>query len=127
MCELVKYREELFEAKFDRIILCQHENLSYRNNETFERMKESFPNMELVSGLPSIAKLKLDHSKDSAALLLIDDLQSEFLSSSEMVQWNIKHIWMLDLFATSNTIRRSWVRIPAPRANRLKLIPNMFN
>ena len=90
-------------------------------------MKESFPNMELVSGLPSIAKLKLDHSKDSAALLLIDDLQSEFLSSSEMVQWNIKLIWMLDLFATSNTIRRSWVRIPAPRANRLKLIPNMFN
>ena len=85
MCELVKYREELFEAKFDRIILCQHENLSYRNNETFEKMKGSFPNMELVSGLPSISKLKLDHSKDSPALVFIDDLQSEFLSSAEMV------------------------------------------
>ena len=89
MCELVKYREDLFEAKFDRIILCQHENLSYRNNETFEKMKESFPNMELVSGLPSISKLKLDHSKESPSLLFIDDLQSEFLSSAEMVHHNI--------------------------------------
>ena len=96
MCELVKYREELFEAKFDRIILCQHENLSYRNNETFERMKQSFPTMELVSGLPSISKLKLDHSKDSAALLLIDDLQSEFLSSAEMVTILIKHSWWIN-------------------------------
>ena len=85
MCELVKYREELFEAKFERIILCQHENLSYRHNETFERMKEDFPNVELVSGLPSVSKLKLDHSKESPALVLIDDLQSEFLSSAEMV------------------------------------------
>ena len=85
MCELVKYREELFEAKFERIILCQHENLRYRHNETFERMRNSFPNIELVSGLPSIAKLKLDHSKESPALLFIDDLQSEFLNSAEMV------------------------------------------
>ena len=47
ICELVKYREELFETKFDRIILAQHENLSYRNNETFESIRSSFPRAEL--------------------------------------------------------------------------------
>ena len=71
ICELVKNREKLFEANFDRIILCQHENLSYRSNETFESIRHEFPRAELVSGLPNISKLKLDHSKESPSLLII--------------------------------------------------------
>lgn len=47
ICELVKYREQLFEAEFDRIILAQHENLSYRSNITFECIRDSFPRAEL--------------------------------------------------------------------------------
>ena len=88
LCELVKYREQLFEKPFDRIILCQHENLSYRNNSTFETIKTSFPTAELVSGLPNISKLGLDHSNANSALLLVDDLQSQFLNSAEM---ELKH------------------------------------
>ena len=86
MCELVKNREVLFEKNFDRIILCQHENLSYRNNLTFESFKLSFPQAELVSGLPNISKLGLDHSRGSASLVLIDDLQTEFLNSADMAK-----------------------------------------
>lgn len=47
ICELVKYREKLFETNFDRIILAQHENLSYRRNETYESIRASFPRAEL--------------------------------------------------------------------------------
>ena len=52
ICELVKNREHLFEKDFDRIILCQHENLSYRNNHTFETIKTAFPQAELVNLTP---------------------------------------------------------------------------
>ena len=80
----MKNREKLFEKTFDRIILCQHENLSYRNNLTFETIKASFPQAELVSGLPNISKLGLDQSRAGATLVLIDDLQTEFLNSADM-------------------------------------------
>jgi len=36
---------------------------------------------ELVSGLPSIEKLKLEVNPSSPSLLIIDDLQSQFLDS----------------------------------------------
>lgn len=71
----------MFTHQFSRIILCQHENLSYRNNETFETIKKSFENAELVSGLPNISKLKLDVNSSHPTLLIIDDLQSAFLDS----------------------------------------------
>jgi len=85
MCSLVENRDELFTSKFDRIILCQHEQISFRQNETFERLKKSFDALEVVSGLPSIKTLKLDINASSSTLLLIDDLQNQFLDSSEML------------------------------------------
>ena len=85
MCNLIENRDKMFTASFERIILCQHENLSFRHNETFERLRKTFPIIELVSGLPNISKLKLDMNPSVATLLLIDDLQTEFLESQDML------------------------------------------
>jgi len=45
ICALIEHQNELFTSRFHRIILCQHENLSYRQNETFESIHKSFPGM----------------------------------------------------------------------------------
>lgn len=85
MCLLVEHRSELFTVNFERIILCQHENLTFRQNETFDRLQKSFHRLERVSGLPDISKLKLDINSREPSLLLIDDLQEQFLGSPEML------------------------------------------
>lgn len=85
MCKLVENREELFTEEFQRIILCQHENITFRrNNEAFEKIRSCFPNVELISGLPDTKKLKLTESSVHS-LVIIDDLQRELLDSHEML------------------------------------------
>jgi len=75
----------MFAVNFERIILCQHESLSFRPNETFHRLQKSFEALEVVSGLPNINKLRLNLNPSSPSLVLIDDLQQEFLNSPEML------------------------------------------
>lgn len=57
-----------------------------KKNETFDRIQKSFQNIELVNGLPNITKLKLDVNTSVPSLLIIDDLQTSFLDSQEMLQ-----------------------------------------
>ena len=71
---------------YDRIIFCQQEHLLLRANETFERLRKTYPNIELVAGLPDIKRLQLDIDPSSHKLVIIDDMQSEFLESKEMFQ-----------------------------------------
>jgi len=85
LCALVENRSEMFAVNFERIILCQHESLSFRPNETFHRLQKSFEALEVVSGLPNINKLRLNLNPSSPSLVLIDDLQQEFLNSPEML------------------------------------------
>ena len=78
-------RKELFSATFERIILCQHEHLSHRQSETVDRLQKAFPNLETIAGLPSVSKLRLDLHPSFSTLLIIDDLQSQFLDSEAML------------------------------------------
>jgi len=54
----MEHRQELFTTNFQRIIFCQNENLSLRYSETFEAIKKSFENVELVNGLPNVSGIR---------------------------------------------------------------------
>jgi len=42
--------------------------------------------LEIVSGLPNVTSLKLDVNSSTASLIVIDDLQSQFLDSKDMLE-----------------------------------------
>lgn len=115
ICKLIENREELFTRSFHRIVFCQPENLSYRPSESFERLKTSFPTLELVSGLPDVSTLRLDLNTSDAKLLIIDDLQHQFLESPDMLKLlqvechhlNISVIFTMQNFFTPAKFSRS--------------------
>jgi hypothetical protein len=84
--KLLQNHETMFTCKFHRVIYCQPASLLHRSNDYFNSIKTIFPFAELVSGIPSISKLHLDLTGSPPALLIIDDLQTEFLNSSEMLE-----------------------------------------
>ena len=83
VCELIKYREQLFTSKFCRIIYCQPESLTQKS-DVFEKLKQYFPAIELCHGLPNISKLHLDVD-NLPSLIILDDLMQAILNSSSMV------------------------------------------
>jgi hypothetical protein len=88
---MIKHRNELFTAKFTRIIYCQPESLSRSTNDIFEQIKSSVPFAELIYDLPKINELQLE-TNNSPCLLVIDDLMSSFLNSNEMSQLLSIHV-----------------------------------
>jgi hypothetical protein len=84
ICELVKYREQLFTSKFCRIIYCQPASLSGQKSDIFEKLRQYFPNIELCHGLPNVSKLHLDHD-NLPSLVILDDMMQAILNSSSMV------------------------------------------
>lgn len=81
---LVKFRDDIFDNKFQRIIYCQANSTSIKNQTFFQRLKQEFSNIELCQGLPSVTGLNLDLN-NSHTLILIDDLMSSVLWSQAMV------------------------------------------
>jgi hypothetical protein len=82
---LLKNHKTMFDCAFQRIIYCQPSSLLHSSNAYFNEIKAIFPSAELISGLPSIARLHLDLTGSPPTLLIMDDLQTEFLNSIEMV------------------------------------------
>ena len=82
---LVENRHKLFPSEFSRIVFCIPESLAHRPNPAFDRLKKTFPTVELVNGLPDISKLNLDLNQ-SPCLLIIDDQMNALLDSKEMVE-----------------------------------------
>ncbi len=88
---LVKFRKDIFTTDFHRIIYCQPESLSSKNQAYFNRLKSEFPMIELCEGLPNIGKLNLDFNV-LPTLILIDDLMSPFLQTESMVDLVTKFV-----------------------------------
>lgn len=82
---LITFREKLFDTSFDCIIYCEPEELALRHNPIFEKIKNVFPNVQLIVGLPDVAKLHLNLD-NRPKLLIIDDLMESFLQSDAMVK-----------------------------------------
>ena len=81
---LIKHRQKLFTSEFSRIIFCQPESLAHRQNAGFEKIKVSFPRVELLNGLPNVSKLNLDLNH-LPCLIIIDDQMTALLDSSEIL------------------------------------------
>jgi hypothetical protein len=84
--KLLQNHDAMFDCSFKRVIYCQPSSLVHRSNDYFNSIKAVFPSAELVSGLPSISKLHLDFTGAPPSLLIIDDLQTDFLNSPEMLE-----------------------------------------
>lgn len=82
---LITHRDQMFDVKFDQIFYCEPENLVLRPNAIFEKIRNVFPDCQLVVGLPDISKLHLNIDTQPK-LVIIDDLMEKFLQSPEMVQ-----------------------------------------
>ena len=101
---MVENRQKLFTSVFSRIVFCQPESLAHRPNTAFDRLKKSFPALELVNGLPDISKLNLDLNQ-SPCLLIIDDQMNALLDSKEMVELlciKIHHFQISTIFTLQN-------------------------
>ena len=82
---LLKNHKTMFDCVYQRVIYCQPSSIIHTSNDYFNSIKAIYPFAELVSGLPSISRLHLDLSTSQPSLLIIDDLQTEFLNSVEML------------------------------------------
>lgn len=80
----MKFKDDIFTHTFERIIYCQPNNYSVKNQEFFKRLQIEFPKIELCQGLPNIALLQLDMN-NLPKLILIDDLMSQVMASHDMI------------------------------------------
>ena len=84
MTQLVEHRSELFTTNFEQIFYCQPESLFLGTNPIFEKLKSLYPHIQLIQGLPDIAKLNL-HIDRTAKLILVDDMMQSILASPQML------------------------------------------
>lgn len=107
--QMVKFREQVCTATFHRIIYCQSNSYSQKNQEFFKRLQELFPQLEIHQGLPNLTELQLNMN-NLHSLLLVDDLMDPIMKSNDMVElvskdvhnFNISVIFVLqNYFATS--------------------------
>ena len=108
--KLLQNHEVMFTAKFQRVIYCQPASLIHRSNSYFSSIKAIFPFAELVGGLPSVSKLNLDITGSPPALLIIDDLQSDFLNSGDMLEMltaQINHFQLNCIFTLQSYYAKS--------------------
>ena len=84
MTQLVEHRSELFNTNFEQIFYCQPESLFLGTNPIFEKLKSLYPHIQLIQGLPDIAKLNL-HIDRTSKLILVDDMMQSILASPQML------------------------------------------
>ena len=73
--KLIKYRDEVFTAKFQHIIYCYAESSS--------GMEDDFPEVEIFKGFPDLEQLQIwmDMYSSQPWLICLDDLSKEFNSN----------------------------------------------
>jgi hypothetical protein len=115
---LLQNHKTMFDCIFQRVIYCQPSSFIHTSNVYFNNIKAIFPSAELVSGLPSISRLHLDITGAPPTLLIIDDLQTEFLDSIEMLHlltaqinhFQISCIFTLQLYYAKSRFGKSLLR-----------------
>ncbi len=83
---LVKYRDIVYNEKFDRVIYALPEASIHLHQKFIEELKNACSFLEIVEGLPDIDTLNLAAEKTSHKLLIMDDLMSKVFASSEMLE-----------------------------------------
>jgi len=117
LLNIVKFRKEICTQNFSRIIYCQSNSFSLKNQLFIKKLQKEFPTLELHQGLPKLAELNLTLN-NIHTLLLIDDLMEEVLNSSSMVQlssndvhnYNISVIFVLQNYFAPSKYGKTLVR-----------------
>ena len=84
MAQLMEHRVNLFNTNFEQIYYCQPDSLFLGANPIFDKLRSLCPQIQLISGLPDVAKLNL-HIDRTAKLLLVDDMMQSILASPQML------------------------------------------
>lgn len=76
---LIKHHKRIFNGNFDRILIALPSDIINANLDYMDRMKAHYPNLEIVVGMPDLAKHHLlDPSENK--LLIIEDMVKLYLS-----------------------------------------------
>jgi len=115
--QLVRFRKLVCTQKFTRIIYCQSNNFSHKNQSFIKELENEFPSLEICQGLPKINDLHLTINNEPS-LLLIDDLMEEVLNSSSMLHlvsndvhnFNISVVFVLQNYFAQSRYGKTLVR-----------------
>lgn len=122
--QLIQNKDKMFDVDFEQIFYCAPESLILRHNPIFEKIKVTFPLVQLVCGLPDIAKLNLNIDT-RPKLIIIDDLMTEFLNSAAMVHLMAvqgHHFNITTIFTLQNFFAPSKYGKTSPRNANYKVI-----
>jgi len=117
LLQLVRYRLLVCSQSFERIIYCQSNLYSHKNQSFIQELKKEFPKLEFIQGLPKLSELNLTFS-NLPCLILLDDLMEEILNSSLMVQlasndvhnFNISVIFVLQNYFAQSRYGKTLIR-----------------
>ncbi len=82
--EVIKYRDQMYDKPFERIIYALPEDSIHLHQNFLENLKTVYPNIEIVEGFPSIGDLNLKEDQ-TAKLLVIDDMMQNVFNSQTML------------------------------------------
>lgn len=82
--ELVKHKEKVYSATFERIIYCLPDESLHLHQEFEKELRAAFPAIEIIEGLPNITQLGIKDSK-AHKLLILDDLMFPVFESHIML------------------------------------------
>ena len=68
---LINNRDLLFQVNFTDVYYCVPDNLCFKPNPIFERLKSSFPRTQIHYGLPDITKLNLNFDNTPKLLIIV--------------------------------------------------------
>ncbi len=84
--QLVKYRKDVFNENFDRILYALPENSLHLHQHFLENLREVCSFIEIVEGLPDVDQLNLGTEQLSHKLLIMDDLMTKAFASSKILE-----------------------------------------
>ncbi len=82
--ELIKHRNVVYDQDFQRIIFALPEDSIHLHQNFLEKLRQVYPAIEIVEGLPNINELHLKDDKESK-LLIIDDMMISTFASKSML------------------------------------------
>jgi hypothetical protein len=82
--DLIKYREVVFDKKFQRIIYACPDNFNLDRHNYCLTLQQLFPDMEIITKLPNVSDIVAEDSKHT--LFIVDDMAVEFLNNKAVLQ-----------------------------------------
>ncbi len=83
---LVKFRNDVYNEKFDRILYCLPASMIHLHYQFTNELREVYPAIEIIEGLPDLDALHLASDKNSHKLVIFDDLMQDVFASNKILE-----------------------------------------